>query len=505
MLCVSLDKDFQPDIQYQGNLVERFLSGRSDEIMLDTPTVDVRSEFAIFRGNGAGIECWISDETPKLVIDRLSEIDAKPISLAQLNQLLILSHEAGVSEGFFNYYWLCGASALAKVHPYNITRVPDYNPTYENLESISSLPHLKWGLYRFYTDALLFFGNIRQAYRELRQMSFVDLEDFFSKKRFDTQRLLSRGAPLPMSPIAKDDRYLIAEMACKTYDPSSIETLEKSLVDEFKRRVADGAKRVTFRELISPPKARSNPRQVEMEFSMTEVLDDSVSSEGEISAKIQPLVSRFVSSRAKALENTNMYVSMSDDLDVYVATSMRAREDFRKMSDFCDEIFSSNRLKDFSLRYFDPTMSAASGHEDKGLIECLMVKCAKILVYVAGEKESYGKDAEAAMALSQGKPVIFYCDAETRSKFYREVHPLSRPINFKNGVPVGAIVTDKSDDVIEIIKRVLTNEMAYELQQGKPGHFQLCERKTRSIVRLQTADVLLREAFWNYYNVDHRQ
>ncbi len=62
------------------------------------------------------------------------------------------------------------------------------------------------------------------------------------------------------------------------------------------------------------------------------------------------------------------------------------------MADFCDEIFSSNRLKDFSLRYFDPTLSAASGHEDKGLIECLMVKCAKILVYVAGERESCGKD-----------------------------------------------------------------------------------------------------------------
>jgi hypothetical protein len=196
---------------------------------------------------------------------------------------------------------------------------------------------------------------------------------------------------------------------------------------------------------------------------------------------------------------------MIDDLDIYVATSMRTRDDFRNMAGFCEEIFSNNRLKDFSLRYFDPTLSAASGHEDKGLIECLMVKCAKLLVYVAGERDSYGKDAEAAMALSQGKPVIFFCDAETRSKFYRDVHPLSRLINFTNGVPVGAIVTDKTDEVVEIIKRVLTNEMSYELQQGRPGHFQLSERLTKSIVRLQTADVMLREAFWNYYNIGHRQ
>ena len=262
---------------------------------------------------------------------------------------------------------------------------------------------------------------------------------------------------------------------------------------------------MTFRELISPSKRKSNPRQVEMEFSMNEVLDDAVTAEDEIPAKMEPLLNRFRAARGKALANTNMYISMIDDLDVYVATSMRNRDDFRKMSDFCETIFSSNLLKDFSLRYFDPTLSAASGHEDKGLIECLMVKCAKLLVYVAGEKESYGKDAEAAMALSQGKPVIFYCDAETRTNFYRDVRPLSRLINFTNGVAVGAIVTDKLEEVIEIIKRVLTNEMAYELQQGKPGHFQLCEKKTKSIVRLQTADILLREAFWNYYNIGHRQ
>jgi hypothetical protein len=67
------------------------------------------------------------------------------------------------------------------------------------------------------------------------------------------------------------------------------------------------------------------------------------------------------------------------------------------MADTCERIFADARLKQLNLRYFDPTLSAAAGHEDKGLIECLMVKCAKILVYCAGERESYGKDAEAAM------------------------------------------------------------------------------------------------------------
>jgi hypothetical protein len=325
----------------------------------------ILKEFELFRGNGPGIECWISEDTPDLVFQRLAKAEMEPISLAQLNQLLILSHEAGISSGFFKYYWLSG-SALAKIHPYNVTRIPEYNPTYENLDHISSLPHLKWGLYRLYVDALLYFGNVRQAYRVLRDKTYQDLEKFFCEFRFDTHRLTSRGAPIIMDSIAKDDRYLIAEIACKTYDPESSEPLAELLIREFHARQAAGARRVTFRELITPTKAAApNPRQGELEFSITEVLDTPVASEEDIVARIQPIADRFMAARQKALTNTNLYISMIDDLDVYVATSMRSREHFREMAEFCENIFSNNKLRDFSLRYFDPTLSAASGQVRK--------------------------------------------------------------------------------------------------------------------------------------------
>jgi hypothetical protein len=42
--------------------------------------------------------------------------------------------------------------------------------------------------------------------------------------------------------------------------------------------------------------------------------------------------------------------------------------------------------------------------------------------------------------LSLGKPVIFYCDHQQRYRFYRDVHPLSRLIDFNTGVAVGAMV-----------------------------------------------------------------
>src|SRR3984957_1667531 len=191
---------------------------------------------------------------------------------------------------------------------------------------------------------------------------------------------------------------------------------------------------------------------------------------------------------------------MLGDLDVYVATSMRTRQDFRNMADTCERIFADNRLKDMNLRYFDPTLSAATGHEDKGLIECLMVKCARVLVYSAGEKESYGKDAEAAMALSLGKPVVFYCDHEKRSRFYRDVHPLCRLIEFDTGIAVGAMVTDSVEEVTELLYRLFENKMEYVLEQPRKGHLRLKEKLTKSVVRLQTSDRMLAETFWNHYH-----
>ena len=215
------------------------------------------------------------------------------------------------------------------------------------------------------------------------------------------------------------------------------------------------------------------------------------------------LAAVFSDARKKALENTKNYLSQVDDLDVYVATSMRTRDDFRRMADLTETIFGDKRLAHLHLRYFDPTLSAAQGHEDKGLIECLMVKRCKALIYIAGEKDSYGKCAEAAMALSLGKPVIFLCDREARLRFYKEIHPLSRLIEFDTGVAVGAIATDTAEQVSELLYRIFSNKMEYLLERTDAGYLRLRERLTNSVVRLQTNDILLNETFWNTYHRLH--
>lgn len=172
-----------------------------------------RDRLALFTGGTGGIDNWLTGDYAGTVLDRLDLLPTEPISCSQLNQLLALSHQPDVSEGFFRYYWLSEPQ-----HPYDVTRIPEHHPTYKSVDQILSLDQLYWGLYRIYVDCLLFYGSIRDGYRTLRTLTFQEIQSLFEKERYDTDAMLHRGPALPLQPIAQDDRYLIAEQACKSLD-----------------------------------------------------------------------------------------------------------------------------------------------------------------------------------------------------------------------------------------------------------------------------------------------
>ena len=453
----------------------------------------------LFAGSG-GIDSWLRPPTPPEVIDRVAAVSTSPLGHAELSQLLILSHEAGMSEGFFSYYWLKAPGA----HSYEVSRVEGFEPAWLEATKIVSLAHLKWGVTRFYVDALLYFGNIRSAYRSLRDKSFEQLEAFFYSHRFDTDYMRRRDDNLPMLPIAKDDRYLVAEMACKSLDASDgVSVLAEAMTHAYRAHVASGGSSVVLvEELLTGEfiKTKYEGREVQLAFSADDILSEAISSEDELREATAPVEAKFQKAREAALENTRRYLSMVENLDVYVATSMRTRDHFRRMATFCEDVFGAAPLSDLNLRYFDPTLSAADGHVDKGLIECLMVDAAKVLVYYAGDRESMGKDFEAAMALSRGKPVIFYCEDAGRENLYRSIHPLTRLIEFDTGVAIGVMVANSVDQVCLLLQRIFSNTMEYDIEKTIQGALHLLERTTRSLVRLQTGDRLLQETFWNYYH-----
>jgi len=319
-------------------------------------------------GKEAGLGSWLADGAiSPIVIDRLQHLDNSPISKVQLNQLLVISGIASVSDGFFRYYWLTCPdhtydvkSAISEPHEW-LTREDDF---------IGSLQQLRYGLYRLYVDALLYFGNIKAGFAALRSMSYDEIQAFFAQKRFDSSAIAARGPGLLPRQISKDDRYLISEMACKSYGklPDDNTALKSALIQAWQVHATHGGGPVRIRDLLSgdPLKGATLEAQVQMQltFSADDILDQNVASEVDILAQYEAAASKFTNAREAALYNTALYLSVVNDLDVYVATSMRTRDDFRRMAGACEEIFGDRRLAGLHLRYFDPTMSAADGHED---------------------------------------------------------------------------------------------------------------------------------------------
>ena len=131
-----------------------------------TTRAEISQKFDLFRGGTGGLDNWLGEEAPDQIFATLGAIESVPLSRARFDQLLTLVHEAPLSEDLFRFYWL----TVPDKHPYNVRKIPCYNDNWGKSTHIESLDHLFWGLYRFYVDALLYFGNIRTAFQRLRQL-----------------------------------------------------------------------------------------------------------------------------------------------------------------------------------------------------------------------------------------------------------------------------------------------------------------------------------------------
>lgn len=502
-----------------------------------------------------GIERFLSENGNNVVFEKLKNDKRLNLNKVKLNQLLLHSGVSNMTFGFFKYYWL----KFQENHPYNLEQldfgstvkkedgnekiiekggyIKDdiqkyYDFTSEHKEGnakdslINTVEHLRWGFLRVYTDSLLYFGNINNGFSAFSKMNYDELVSFFESKTSDTKEVIERGKCYEFNEIEKNDRYLISEAVCKNLDATdaSKTVLKTKLIERFKEAQEKGRVPASVGLLLDENKTiystkniktvNSNQFKFSMEDSMSieGIFDEQISSLSDIDRIIEPLYERFKDARTKALENTKLYLSIINDLDVYVATSMRSKQDFITMADNCYSIFHDAELKKMNLRYFDPTISAAEGHDDKGLIECLMVKCAKVLIYTSGDKDSYGKDAEAAMALSSGKPVIFFCTNDIRKHIAKNIHPLSKLIDFETGVANGAMITGDIQEVIVLLKRIFKNDMNYTLTKQKisiknedgeiieKAYFKLKDKLTISTVRVQTSDLFLSKSFWSHYS-----
>ena len=323
---------------------------------------------------------FVTEIAPNELFELLEQIDERHLSKVQLDQLLILHQQKNVSDDFFRYYWL----GKPKFPLYEVEE-----PNFElDTKYIASVEQLKWGFKRIFIDCLLMFGNIQRGYDALSRLTEEQLKQQFEKFRINTEQIKERGRALGFEAIDKEDRYLISEMACKTFATTkNQDEFVQFVVDSYKNAIEQGVKRPLFKDILSGKYNATKPEAVQLGLFEDDTNVSEVNSVKDAEEKATDLAKRFWAAHQKALSNTDRYLSLCNDLDVYVATSMRIKNNFIEMANFCERVFAMLKEKGLTLRYFDPTISAAESHEDKGLIECLMVKSARILVYSSGDRD----------------------------------------------------------------------------------------------------------------------
>jgi len=437
----------------------------------------------------------ISDENLNI---KLFE-DGDGIGYSQFNEILLLLGFDRISEDFFQF-------------------LVEGNIEYENESpSIDSIEELEEGLERFTKLALLFYGNVKFAFKELSRDDHILYEKLEELKPYDIKEYKLRHNPVFEIENIKAEKtfflgYLIEEKIKEILASDPDNKKYKKINEERKDYVKKGKK------------------------------------------------------------NQIAYLA-SDNLDIYVATSMRLEHEFIFVNQLITKIFGSTKLKELKLRWFDPTQAYCDDRIDKGLSEALMLKRAKCTLYLAQEADTLGKDSELASTLAQGKPVIafvpqgdqnyvddlinnlkrvraeddertiildqikifgsnlawdnkkvrewienplkadllemkqfFYKLVEkhynNRAKTLKDNHPLGIQVNLYSGVANGVLVVRTVSECVKLLKAIVLNSLDFDVKKkvlNNKEYIYLQEKISKSIFRIKSGDILLTNSFWNFY------
>lgn len=300
---------------------------------------------------------------------------------------------------------------------YGITPISKhFFETYIKKDAFRTLQTFDIAIQSFIKEAIRLFSTISDAYRNLNTNDYSafsgtrkilekrNTDDFASRTEWDRIKII-QNTDLPyLGYIAADkvkkeesERKELANFLIELADEkkNSSYSLEKysnkkkrrmdSLLRKFNSTIQNGL----FSPLFNPD---AQTLEKEAEYIAPSTGQDFVKME---------------QTQITAYHNLSNYLA-ADYMDIYVATSMRTYADFVSVNNFVENLFKHEDIRQFKLRYFNPTQSWIEDRIAKGLVEALMLKRADICIYMAQKEDTFGKDSEASVTLGQGKPVIVY-------------------------------------------------------------------------------------------------
>lgn len=376
--------------------------------------------------------------------------------------------------------------------------------------SVQTISDFEKAIDRFRICAALLFGNFRFGYRTLATCNEKEFQEWVRKvEPADKTDFTKREEFTEIHQIPKDDLYLLGYV-------SSAELSDLDLCLEAIRRLRSSGSSIdqVLQNLGAEKQRKISETLAEHELSFPTTGSAGLTPkalhelESQLVSIVEPLRERTERAQEMGRKNTDRYLTLSY-LDVYVATSMREKQDYTDHNRFIGEVFEHPDVNPLKLRYFDPTLSYADDRITKGLIECLMIRRARVTLYNAGYEDTLGKDSELASSLAQGKPVIVYvpvgqdekskAQLERRAKLFKEDHPLGLQVDIRTGVAHGVIVVRSPNHCARMLSGTLLRTLQLELVHQQNNHL-LREKETKSVLRVVSDDPHLTHVFWTYFH-----
>lgn len=424
--------------------------------------------------------------------------DGGGLGWSQLNEVLLLLGYDRVPSGFFQY-------------------LVDQSVDYQSGSGIVSLEHLRESVCRFQILALLVFGNVRYAFKTFSkdpQLLGAYLEEMMP---VSTERFLSRHSPVvALAEIPPDKTYLLGYL------------IEKELRKRLEHKPDDAEALVMER---SRQEVVQRGRLNQEAYLTSDHLDVYVATSMRQRHEFL-LVNRLTKMifehemlrdlKLRWFDPTQAYCG--DRIDKGLAEGLmlkRARctvyfaqesETLGKDSELATTLAQGKPVIAYvpegSAEEVDAILSDLSraypGHDEREIIIDQLRVFNPNLAWEDPEVRRWLEDPSAADVsdLRQRLNTEVYRKYEKTAQTLKEDHPLGIQVNLQNGVSNGVLVIRNVRDCAELVRRIVTQALEFDLEyleKGSSRYILLRERISGCIFRVVTGDEMLTNAFWNFY------
>jgi len=426
--------------------------------------------------------------------------DNKELGYSQFNEIMLLLGFDRVDETFFKFI----ANGPGRLN----------DPA-----SFTSLDHLNEGIARFVTLALEFYGNIKFAFNLLATDSNELIEKIIVSLPHDPNLFKNRHGPLiDIHRIEPHETYYlgyiiqseIKEVLKKDPDNRDFIASEERMNTAIKIGQKNQIAYLSSDHL--DVYVATSMRKAHEYISVSNVINKIFNS-----SELTELKLRWFDP-TQAYCNDRIDKGLSEALMLKRATCTlylaQESETLGKDSELASTLAQGKPVITYvpigDKEFVDSMIKDIQMYDDKGLsLNELLIEQIRIydhdLAWHSKEIRDWLDDINNVPVENLMKKLYFLAEKyyNSRAKNLKENHPLGIQVNLRTGVANGVLVARTIEECVQLIKKIILNDLEFDIIEEESDDVNskvyLREKISESIFRIKTNNILLTNAFWNFY------